>query len=1058
MKQIFTALTVLAFAGAVSAEGLPYFSLIADDAAWQVLNVEEGSNTWTAGNYGDGSGLDSERAMQYRYDSEHAADDWLVSPAISLESGKEYKVKLRIKSHKKEIVKLLMAREGSPEVLKAGKLLLDKTDSDGTMADWTTLMYVVTPEATGDWYFGIWENSAKNQWNTAVTGFEVKENVFMPGGVTSLAAVADPSKALKVDLSWVLPTVDADGAALPEGYVVDGVTVYRDGADVPVAELKGAVTEWTDSETMGLTGGFHSYKVVVSVNGVESSAVTVDSGYVGPLAASSLPWNAGVKNMTADDFALFYTVAKGDDSLATKSWEFKANSYSGNYMQFYPSSKQCDDWLISPPLKAGEAGIYRLRVNAKYSDYPKSNTMFYIGTGTDISGYGDGQHIATLNVGGTQADHYMYFRAAEGEEFNLAIREKSEKPGYNTLYIYDMEIDKWHESPLAVSGLTATLDGETVKLGWTNPTESNIGEALSSSLSKLEVYRGEETEPFMVITDADKLMPGAAVEVTDTPGVTGVLRYSVVPWLGANSAEGERPVVWSPWIGDQTQQLPYECNFKDASLHSLWKWSDVNGDGTEWEVTEAGAKLQVPASDAGAANDMLLTPPFDLKAGYYVLQPRVGLPVKGFEMKAGVVSDEAAATVPELLYANTFTLSGSSYTSGYEVRVRVEEAGKYRFAFLAEGTGSDAEQTLKIENVKIEYLPVTPGLATNVRIVPAADLSLKATVSWTNPASSNVAGVPAVIERAELYRRGELIATVTEGLVPGEVSEYVDENVPEAGEWNYRVEIYGAEGCTDGARAVTSPWIGGGLDIPDTGYVPASFSAWKTHNVNNDTDWDDDDITWEPEYGEASVSISSNASDTDDWIISPRLNLVKGSVYDIVLKSWNEAGQRTPVEWDLHVGTSTAWQDMTCKVATVTTDGSEDEATEKTYRIKAVDPEGVALASDTDAEESGSALQTINVPAGIATVGFHANAKGKFRVAAFKIVKNTASGVGSLEGEDLLTGIPADATSIVVCDASGKIVKMVSSASDFRPGDLDRGIYMVSFISNGTRHTLKLAR
>jgi len=73
------------------------------------------------------------------------------------------------------------------------------------MADWTTLMYVVTPEATGDWYFGIWENSAKNQWNTAVTGFEVKENVFMPGGVTSLAAVADPSKALKVDLSWVPP-------------------------------------------------------------------------------------------------------------------------------------------------------------------------------------------------------------------------------------------------------------------------------------------------------------------------------------------------------------------------------------------------------------------------------------------------------------------------------------------------------------------------------------------------------------------------------------------------------------------------------------------------------------------------------------------------------------------------------------------------------------------------------------------------------------------------------------------------------------------------------------
>ena len=71
------------------------------------------------------------------------------------------------------------------------------------------------------------------------------------------------------------------------------------------------------------------------------------------------------------------------------------------------------------------------------------------------------------------------------------------------------------------------------------------------------------------MTDAAKLIPGATVSVSDIPGLTGVVSYKVVPWLGERASEGEQATVCSPWIGDETQELPYKCDFKDASLHGL---------------------------------------------------------------------------------------------------------------------------------------------------------------------------------------------------------------------------------------------------------------------------------------------------------------------------------------------------------------------------------------------------------------------------------------------------------------------------------------------------------
>lgn len=1051
MKKITIITACMALAQTMQAGvPVPYSTPIADDSAWKIINVVEDSNAWEVKTTSDETGYDTDKVMKYNWDTRHAADDWLISPAVSLEGGKEYKVKIRCNIHKQEIVKIFMAIHDTPDVLKAGKILFDKADGDTDYDKWNTQIFIVTPEESGDWYFGIWEGSDINKYSSQVTGFEVLENVFAPGKVAGLTAVPDAGKAMEVFVSWMLPAVDSDGLPLSEGYSIDNVYVYRDGSEEPIATLDGTATSWTDTESTGLTGGYHSYEVAVKVNGAMSVKEQTQCGFVGPIAAAPLPWDPDIKTMSKEDFDLFFTTGKAAGSEATGKWEFKESSWSGNNIQFYPKGK-ADDWLITPPLKSDKAGIYRFRINAKGNDSNPTQTEIHIGTDTDSSGYNDTSKAATLSFRSTQADHFVYFMIDEPTTFHIAIRETWPDPGYSLENIYGMGVEEWYETPLPVTGLAAAVDGETVTLSWTNPTLSNTGQNLSGNLSEIKIYRGNEETPAITVTDAAKLIPGATVSVSDIPGLTGVVSYKVVPWLGERASEGEQATVCSPWIGDETQELPYKCDFKDASLHGLWRTANINGDTDEWQVTTIGAKLNI---DKGSAQpeDVLMTPPFDLKAGYYKVTLRIGLPIKNYPFKVGVVKADDTAS-PALIGTETVLLNGYSYSSGYEVRIHITEGDKYRFAFLADSNGAeDKDNTLKIESVEISYLPVTPGLATDIKIVPDPDFRLKATLNWKNPSTSNIAGIEPVITSAKIFRKGELLAEITEGLLPGEISTYVDETVPEAGEYNYRIEIFGPEGNNGSERNVRSPWIGGGLSI-ENGYYPQTFSQWTAHNVNGDTDWDDYDITWETRTSSDAAEISSSKI-ADDWLISPRLNFVKDNLYEISLRSYNYSGQTSPVEWDLYAGTSTAYTDMTHKIATIITDDSETLAAVQSFRLVAVDPSGSDVV--TTAGNDTPAAETVKVPAGITTIGFHHRTKGSFKVDSFQILKPVSTGITEMEvGEGTL---PPDASDILVLDMTGRVIASFPDADGYNTATFDKGLYVVRFTVCGTRRSAKTMR
>lgn len=321
MKKINLALLGLMLPMASFADSMtvPYESQLGGDAGWTIVNVVPDTKTWKSEtNSTFYEGADGANAgVCYGYDYSNDADDWFISPAIHLEAGKEYKVKFWHKTqYDTESYALYMANSSEPESLLAGSVIYSNELTPHK--EWTHEVTVITPEAEDDYWFGFHVTSPKNHYNVYLTGFAVTDNVVLPAGVKDLAVTPGENKALAAELTWTLPTADAEGSPLPEGISHDSVLVYRDGQ--LVATLAGDAVSWTDSEAEGLTAGFHDYGVALVLDGRQGKTVSVSSPYIGPLAAFSLPWNLDFSSYESSDFDTYFTVFNAPESESSGSY------------------------------------------------------------------------------------------------------------------------------------------------------------------------------------------------------------------------------------------------------------------------------------------------------------------------------------------------------------------------------------------------------------------------------------------------------------------------------------------------------------------------------------------------------------------------------------------------------------------------------------------------------------------------------------------------------------------------------------------------------------------
>lgn len=1052
MKKIFTLLLsgiVPVLALAQGPYQTPYASGLGGDADWVKKDVNEDNSTWTDDSPGSYfNNLPYSTIKKYTYSKPNDADDWLIGPAIHLESGKEYKIKYLIHNSYVENLALYMSTGNSIEDLSAGTRLIyfenEKNNNSGKAVKKSATFTVTT---TGDYYFGYHCYSEKDKGWIRISGFEVAENIFTPAPPTSLTCTPGEDRALEATLKWTLPTTDSDGAPLAADAVFDAVNIMRD--DKLVATLDGAATEWTDSQATGLTSGIHTYKVNVVVNGAASQYVQVVSKYIGPVEAFALPYSLDTKTFTAEDFELFWSTAAGRNTTSTNNWKHAGSSYSGYYMQFSPGSgKVQDNWLISPQMKFTEPGVYRLSVKMSYANYPKADLDILLGSGTTIGGYT--QVIKNFtDIPSSDTDFAIYFEVTEPGEYGIAFHAKAQESSYYAYYLKQFAVEKWHTTPAHVTDLNAAVNNDgTVQLTWTNPTMTNTDSELTS-LDKVELYCDDN----LVETFA-QVSPGQAMTYVHTPATSGVFTYHVLPYTAEGAADGSPLKVTTTWVGDETQQLPYSTKFAtDDATTPIWRGYDANDDKLTWTITSTGAVIKKP-SETSKPDDYLLSPYFDLAPGYYNINVGIKGAGKNFTLGTGLVSDKAnpAATYQA---AGQIKLPGQSWETTYPLTIKVDEAGKYAVALRANDWMSSSDYDLTVTKFDIKYQPVLPSIATDLTVVPDPDLALSATISWTNPTSTNIEGVAPTLTKAVITRDDVEIATVIQDLIPGETSTFVDSTVPNAGEYVYGVTIYGPEGASaDKAPTVTSPWIGAGLNLPWNCADGFRDAGWSIYNVNKDSSSIVGEITWEA--SNTSLSITSNNNTPDDWAVTPRLNMPAGE-YLVTIESYYATGY-SAVKWDLYHGSSTDYRSMATKIATIDTANPRASKQTDKFKLVAASPEEIIAHDDIEDE-----LPTVTVPAGVGTIGLHANNKGAFSISAFSIEPYKSSSLNEISTEGTIVTddsicFGSEAKVVTIHDLSGRTIAVYYNVSSAPLNQLPAGLYIVSAKLDDKTVNIKVAK
>lgn len=1088
---------------------LPYSSTIATssnsyDEAWTVLNVNEDNREWTPATDG---GFANGLSMKISYQGSGTPhNDYLISPAMHMEAGKEYVVAYSFASRgTDELLSVFLCTSKQPEEIQKSTPLAthDKVDTNKKAQ---AVSHTFTPEATGDYYLSFWANSPVNKWYLWVGDVKVMENIFAPAAVSSFTATPAENPTLEVTLSWALPTTDVFGNEMGEDKTFEKLEIFRNDEERPIATFTEAATTFTDSEEYGLTSGKHTYSIVVTYSGAVSPAAKVGpTAYVGPYEPLPVPADMTV---TADMLGA-WVAAYGENHSATANdwvpyttsnpdrWRYSAKSYSPD-----------DAWLFSPMFIIPEAGYYSLDMSASLgSTYAQVFVETYLAGSQSIDAEMTAVNLDWNKFKTTQSSQQAMFYAPAAGNYCIATRVNIPSDDYSAMIheLRSIKIDRGQMIPETVTGLKATAAADeslSITVSWTNPTLSSAGTELAAGSWYTEVYRknGNDFDLIATLTEGES-------EYTDTEiPAAGSYTYGVQTLATGTEAHLEdQPTATSSWAGPREVAMPYSAylNRTDEATRYIWEGIDGNDDGLTWGFGYSDRMIcPQPATDLTEQempgyyqyNDYLLSPIFDLKPGYYELSFQMyGRSSRhgdnNYDMAMNVGLTPAGAFIPERpeIIGKTQVVNNVTSYSTRTVSFKVESAGKYQIVFAADEINYktySSSSELGLGKIDFAYKPVLPGVATDLSVEPGEDGALTAVLRWKNPSVSSVEGIAPELTKAIITRDGQEVATIDEGLVAGEMSEWEDDAVPAAGIHVYTVTLFTAEGAhTASAPEVKSPWIGKGLEAPYA-VEPGQFveHAWEQHSPNmTTTSWGNSNCFDLTTSNGARYDKGSN--DVDGYLMTPKFEIVHTQGYKLTVEAWktsmdeDEKANGYPVE--ILVGTE-GTPDTWTKVGTIAvTNATSTVANPNVFYVigdntiaaePAAQAEGESEGEEETPAVAGSTPESaVAIPAGTQRLAFHINKNydnGLFMFHAFKLEKEgETTGIGAIEAAEGITleggilSFEGTATDIRIHDLSGKLVGYTEAAEgSISLEKLAKGVYIVRFNLDGTPVALKLAR
>ncbi|MDE6416489.1 MAG: choice-of-anchor J domain-containing protein, partial [Duncaniella sp.] len=384
----------------------------ADDALdlFTVIDANGDGTTWKINNGKASVGYNSSLNM----------DDWLISPPIRLEGGKLYDV----------VADLWVEASGYPErfEVKIGKThtvagmtttVLGPTDVTTTSANPYKLSTPVVVDEAGVYYIGIHGISDKDKYNLNFDNFGVTapRSAEGPAAVSNLTAVADPSGALSVVISFVTPDKTMSGNALTS---IDKVELSRNGTVVNTWQnpAPGQSLTFTDKPA---EGGDMLYSVAAyNADGAGLvSEVSVAVGFDYPEVPSNvkmvetstpgevtITWDAvttDIKGTPLPASEVSYQVCSSPDGYTLIAVSGKLTETSYTFQAVAPGEQDFVQYVVVASTSKGEG-------NGRYTPFIPVGTpytTFSMSSGADLQKYA----LAMNSAGGAS------WRTATNETF-----------------------------------------------------------------------------------------------------------------------------------------------------------------------------------------------------------------------------------------------------------------------------------------------------------------------------------------------------------------------------------------------------------------------------------------------------------------------------------------------------------------------------------------------------------------------------------------------------------------------------------------------------------------
>lgn len=706
----------------------------------------------------------------------------------------------------------------------------------------------------------------------------------------------------------------------------------------------------------------HLYLTQFSVTDGTQGGGDVDP--VTPVDGKQLPYSFDFSDETT--FSTDWISVAGPEAVSSSVWTYATMGYAN--WDFTEGQKE-DNWLISPGLAVTKAGSYaidtKVWANGKVelllgTDPADLATFSLVNTFENNSLPGDEDRPDRMNVNiETPGTYYLAFRACSTEGTYMGHR------------VYYAGMKENVVTPAIVTDLTATADLSDellVNLSWTYPALTNTGAELTE-IVKAVVYRGDvEVETFNYPT------PGSPWACTDSKITEpGVYSYSIVIY-GENGCDTDNSpmVVSAGYVGKPTLEFPCDVNLtNDKETAKMFTVVDHNADGNTWVYDSEAWNPAFVSTNPGEAemDDYVCTPYLHLLPGYYLANFKVGGTNNTYELGYVTSRHQQAETFVKLA-----EIADDEYSSAsdHKIVAVIQEEGDYCFAVRHIGMPTDPTgyyKSVTFNGFSLAAQTILPEVATDLKATAAPDNSLSAVIEWTNPSLDNGGQPLESLTKAVIYRDGEEITTVTEGLIPGESSSYEDKAITTPGEHTYKVEVYNDNGCSETAAPEVTVFVGPGLELP---YYTESFSDWKILNL--DDDWYEWELDWNNVFG----FTKSWGDNPDDYALSPFIELANNHKYQLTVTT-KAAGS---MEVDLVVGTS---YDL-ASLSVVGKIAAGDVEAEHVFDF-CVNP------MDEPATTAEGETTPYPLTVGKNTFGFHATTLGTFQLKSFHLVDN-----GSMSG------------------------------------------------------------